>query len=92
MLRWAVGEQVKQVRLLSQLASSPVCMVGTEIDYSPQFEHLLLKGKGVGQKQRRIFKLNPNHEILIKMYDHFKKKGEDKVLWKYVELQSVMHF
>src|SRR5215469_3317069 len=56
-----LDSHVKQVRLSTRLVSSPVCLVGTEIDYSPQMERLLLKGKGGGAKQRRIMELNPNH-------------------------------
>src|SRR5262249_425522 len=33
---------VKQVRLSTRLTASPVCLVGTEIDYSPQMERLLM--------------------------------------------------
>src|SRR4030095_10966812 len=65
-LQKALEEHVKQVRLSSRLVSSPACLVGTELDYSPQLERLLLKGKGGGAKQRRILELNPNHEIFIK--------------------------
>jgi len=85
-LQKAVDEQVKQVRLSNRLVSSPACLVGTEIDYSPQLERLLLKGKGGGPKQRRILELNPNHEIFTKMYERFKKNSLDKVLGEYADL------
>jgi len=88
LIQKAVDDHVKQVRLSSRLVSSPACMVGTEIDYSPQLERLLLKGKGGGPKQRRILELNPNHEIFNKMYDRFKKNAEDEALGKYGELLS----
>ena len=88
LLQKAVNGHVKQVRLSSRLVSSPACMVGTEMDYSPQLERLLLKGKGGGPKQRRILELNPNHEIFIKMFERFKKNSEDKALPDYAELLS----
>ena len=86
LLQKSVDEHVKQVRLSSRLVSSPACLVGTEMDYSPQLERLLMKGKGGGPKQRRILELNPNHEIFTKMQESFKKNGEDLMLGKYAEL------
>jgi molecular chaperone HtpG len=88
LLQKAVDQHVKQVRLSNRLVSSPACMVGTEMDYSPQLERLLMKGKGGGPKQRRILELNPNHEIFTKMYERYQKNGEDKELGKYAELLS----
>ncbi len=77
---------VKQVRLTSRLTSSPVCLVGAEHDYSPQLEKLLQKGKGGGPKQRRILELNPKHDILAKMSEHFEKNADDPVLEDYAQL------
>lgn len=77
---------VKQVRVSNRLVSSPVCLVGTEIDYSPQLERLLLKGKGGGARQRRIMELNPNHEIFQKMLETFEKDGANDELGDYAEL------
>lgn len=85
-LQEAVGEHVKQVRLSSRLVSSPACLAGTEMDYSPQLERLLQKGKGGGPKQRRILELNPNHDVFIKMHERFKKNGGDLALGEYAEL------
>jgi len=82
----ALDGHVKQVRLSSRLVSSPACLVGTEMDYSPQMERLLLKGKGGGAKQRRIFELNPNHEIFIKLRQRYEENKEDKTIGVYAEL------
>jgi molecular chaperone HtpG len=79
-------QHVKQVRLSSRLLSSPVCLVGTEIDYSPQLERLLQKGKGGGPRQRRIMEINPNHEIFVKMLERYKNNAQDKLLGEYAEL------
>jgi molecular chaperone HtpG len=75
-----LDEYVKQVRISSRLTSSPVCLVGTEIDYSPQMERLLMKGKGGGPKQRRIMELNSNHQIFIRMLERYKKDPTDPLL------------
>jgi molecular chaperone HtpG len=82
----ALDEHVKQVRLSNRLVASPACLVGTEMDYSPQMERLLQKGKGGGPKQRRILELNPNHEIFIKLQERFRQNKEDKTIGEYAEL------
>jgi molecular chaperone HtpG len=82
----ALDEHVKQVRLSSRLVASPACSVGAEMDYSPQMERLLQKGKGGGPKQRRILELNPNHEIFVKLQNRFRQNREDEAIEKYAEL------
>ncbi|MFP5260686.1 MAG: molecular chaperone HtpG [Blastocatellia bacterium] len=77
---------IKQVRLSNRLTTSPVCLVGNEIDYSPQLERLLMKGKGGGPKQRRMMELNPKHEIFTKMQARFESNKEDPALGDYAEL------
>jgi molecular chaperone HtpG len=85
-LQKAVDEHVKQVRLSNRLVSSPACLVGAEMDYSPQMERLLQKGKGGGPLQRRILELNPNHEIFIRMLERFKQNNEGVAIGEYAEL------
>lgn len=86
LLQKSLNEHVKQVRLSNRLISSPACLVGTEMDYSPQLERLLLKGKGGGPKQRRILELNPKHDVFTKMHERFKNNSEDQALASYAEL------
>ena len=86
LLQKAIDEHVKQVRLSNRLVSSPACLVGTEMDYSPQLERLLLKGKGGGPKQRRILEINPDHKIFIKMQERFKQNSEGRTLKAYAEI------
>ncbi|MBO0720375.1 MAG: molecular chaperone HtpG [Blastocatellia bacterium] len=86
-LQKALDEYVKQVRLTTRLVSSPACLVvGSEIDYSPQVERLLMKGRGGGPKQRRILELNPNHELFNRMLERYQKNNEDEALGEYAEL------
>ncbi len=82
----ALDQHVKQVRLSGRLVASPACLVGTEMDYSPQMERLLQKGKGGGPRQRRILELNPNHEIFAKLQERFQQNKEDKAIGEYAEL------
>jgi molecular chaperone HtpG len=81
-----LDKDVKQVRLSTRLVASPVCLVGTEIDYSPQMERLLQMGKGAGPKQRRIMELNPNHDIFTKMLARYKANQQDDSLGDSAEL------
>jgi molecular chaperone HtpG len=85
-LQKSLDEHVKQVRLSNRLVSSPACLVGTEMDYSPQLERLLQKGKGGGPKQRRILELNPNHDVFEKMHERFKHNSADDALDEYADL------
>ncbi len=82
----ALDEYVKQVRLSNRLVSSPACLVGAEMDFSPQMERLLQKGKGGGPRQRRILELNPNHEIFVKLQERFRQNKEDNAIGEYAEL------
>jgi len=86
MLQKSLDEHVKQVRLSNRLVSSPACLVGTEMDYSPQLERLLQKGNGGGPKQRRILELNPNHDVFMKMHERFKHDSEGGALGEYADL------
>jgi molecular chaperone HtpG len=56
------------------------------MDYSPQMERLLQKGKGGGPKQRRILELNSNHEIFIKLQERFQQNKNDQAIVEYAEL------
>ncbi len=85
-LQKALDEHVKQVRLSNRLVVSPACLVGTEMDYSPQMERLLQKGRGGGPKQRRILELNPNHEIFAKLRGRFQQNKADEAIGEYAEL------
>lgn len=82
-----LNEHVKEVRLTNRLTTSPVCLVGGELDYSPQMERLLQMGQGGRPKQRRIMELNPQHEIFNRMRARFQAAagGADSI-GKYAEL------
>src|SRR5262249_49318102 len=85
-MRDALDDRVKQVRLSNRLVASPACLVGAEMDYSPQMERLLQKGKGGRPKQRRILALHPNDEIFAKLQERFRQNKEDKAVGEYAEL------
>jgi molecular chaperone HtpG len=81
-----LDEHVKEVRLSTRLTNSPVCLVGSDFDYSPQLERLLRQGNLDMPKQKRIMELNPTHPILAKMQEQFVKDKDAAVLGDYAEL------
>ena len=81
-----LDEHVKEVRLSTRLTASPVCLVGSDFDYSPQLERLMRQGNLDAPKQKRIMELNPTHPILAKMQDQFAKDKEASILSDYAEL------
>ena len=85
-MQQSLDEYVKDVRLTNRLRTSPVCLVGSEIDYSPQMERLLQIGKGGGPRQRRIMELNPQHPIFTKMLARYQQQKDDAMLVKYAHL------
>ena len=81
-----LDQYLKDVRLTNRLTNSPVCLVGGEMDYSPQMERLLQMGAAGRPKQKRIMELNPKHEIVAKMRERFEKDNADPKLGKFAEL------
>jgi molecular chaperone HtpG len=85
-LQTRLDKYIKDVRLTNRLTTSPVCLVGAELDYSPHLERLLQMGKGTRPKQRRIMELNPQHEIFTKMQARFQSNTDDYALGDYADL------
>jgi molecular chaperone HtpG len=71
-----LDEHVKEVRLSSRLTSSPACLVGSELDMSPQLERLMRTSHNL-PKQKRILELNPKHDVVGKLHERFAKDGDD---------------
>ncbi len=87
-LQTLLDEHVKEVRLSTRLTASPACLVGGEHDLSPHMERLLRQTEGLGEMgpQKRILELNPGHEIVTKLEDHFEKDAEESVIEDYAHL------
>ena len=81
-----LDQYLKEVRLTNRLTNSPVCLVGGEMDFSPQMERLLQMSGGDRPKQKRIMELNPRHEIVVKMRERYASNTADPKLGKYAEL------
>jgi molecular chaperone HtpG len=80
---------IKEVRPTNRLTTSPVCLVGTDMDYSPQMERLLQMGEGGRPKQRRIMELNPQHEIFRRMSARFQRNKDETELGKYADVTGL---
>jgi molecular chaperone HtpG len=86
-LQQTLDPYIKEVRLTNRLTTSPVCLVGSELDYSPQMERLLQMGQEGGRpRQRRIMELNPQHEIFTRLQERFRQNPDDASLKDYGEL------
>ena len=86
-LQQSLDQYIKEVRLTNRLTTSPVCLVGSELDYSPQMERLLQMGQqGAPPRQRRIMELNPQHEIFTRLQERFREQQDDASLKDYAEL------
>jgi molecular chaperone HtpG len=86
-LQQSLDPFIKEVRLTNRLTTSPVCLVGSELDYSPQMERLLQMGQEGGRpRQRRIMELNPQHEIFTRLQERFRQQPDDSSLKDYGEL------
>lgn len=77
-------DYVKEVRLTNRLTVSPVCLVGGDLDYSPQLERILNTGQG--RSSRRILEINPEHEIFNRMQGHFASGGEKELIGEFSEI------
>jgi molecular chaperone HtpG len=84
LLEQKLEKYVKEVRLSSRLTASPVCLVGADLDFSPQMERLLNQGNG--HRQRRIMEINPTHPILFRLYGRFQNDKDDPLIGDYAEL------
>ncbi len=81
-LQKVLDDRIKEVRLSSRLTSSPVCLVVSEQDVSPNLEKLLNQAKGGHSQQKRILELNPEHPLITKM----RERSEDSMLDDYAEV------
>jgi molecular chaperone HtpG len=66
-VKQTLGDKVKEVRISHRLTNSPACLVGDVYDMSANLERLL---KEAGQQvpgTKRIFELNPDHPLVLKL-------------------------
>lgn len=71
---------VKRIQLSTRLVGSPVCLVTEEHEESPHLQRLLQRGKGGGEKTRRIMELNADHPLIASLCQRFKSSADDPVV------------
>ncbi len=86
MLKGALGDRVKEVRLSSRLTESAACLVTDEGDLSPQLEKMF---KAMGQAVpdvKRILELNPGHPVMAALQRLHEADPTASVIGEYAEL------
>ncbi|NLF57681.1 MAG: molecular chaperone HtpG, partial [Candidatus Hydrogenedens sp.] len=86
MLKGALGDRVKEVRLSSRLTESAACLVTDEGDLSPQLEKMF---KAMGQAVpdvKRILELNPGHPVMAALQRLHETNPGSSVIGEYAEL------
>jgi len=79
-------ENISEVRFSGRLKDSPCCLVAGENDIDP---HMAKMFKAMGQEVPQItktFELNPEHELIKKLNEIYKKDAKNQKLKKYIEL------
>lgn len=62
-----LADDVKEVRISGRLKASPSCLVGDDLDLSPQMETLLRAAGQDVPKVRRSLEINPAHPLVEKL-------------------------
>lgn len=63
----ALADEVKEVRISGRLKTSPSCLVGDDLDLSPQMEALLRAAGQDVPRVRRNLEINPAHPLVEKL-------------------------
>ena len=82
-LQKTLDEHVKEVRLSTRLTDSPACLVGDEMDLSPQLEQMLRASGQEMPKTKRVLELNPSHPILETLQALFVESKDDPRIDRY---------
>jgi molecular chaperone HtpG len=79
-------DEVKDVRLSGRLKDSACCLVTPEGAMDPQMEKIL---KAMGQEvpvDKRIFEINPDHQIFEALNELVEKDGDNPRVKEYIDL------
>ena len=67
LLRLALEDSVKDVRVSQRLTNSPVCLVADDSDLDIHIERMLRQHKQLNAASKRILELNPDHALIRKL-------------------------
>jgi molecular chaperone HtpG len=79
MMKLALQEVVKDVRLSNRLQESPVCLVADDADLDIRLERLLRQHGQKTEKAKRILELNEKHPLIHKMSEDLISKDKNYV-------------
>ena len=68
-IKEVVADQVEDVRMTTRLTDSPACLVVKEDDMGMQMRRILESAGQSVPANKRIFELNPEHPLVIKLND-----------------------
>lgn len=68
-IKEVVSDQVEEVRMTTRLTDSPACLVVKDDDMGMQMRRILESAGQAVPANKRIFELNPEHPLVIKLND-----------------------
>ncbi|MFT4799167.1 MAG: molecular chaperone HtpG [Candidatus Azotimanducaceae bacterium] len=68
-IKEVVSDRVEEVRMTSRLTDSPACLVVKDDDMGMQMRRILESAGQSVPENKRIFELNPEHPLVIKLND-----------------------
>jgi len=86
LIKEQLKDEVRDVRLSGRLKDSACCLVADEGGLDPQMEKLL---KSMGQdvpNVKKIFEINPAHQVFEAMNNLMERGGNDQLLKEYINL------
>jgi molecular chaperone HtpG len=73
-----LGEKVSEVRVSKKLKDSPACLAMKEGGMDIRMERFLMEQKQLNRLSAKIFEINPNHPIWLKLLSRYKETGKSE--------------
>lgn len=81
-----LADDVKDVRVSGRLKTSPSCLVGEDLDLSPQMEALLRAAGQDVPRVRRNLEINPDHPLVEKLSRIHKENPSDPRVGRFARI------
>ncbi|MDD3028812.1 MAG: molecular chaperone HtpG [Alphaproteobacteria bacterium] len=75
LLKRALGDAVKDVRVSARLTSSPVCLAADEGDLDMHLERFLKQHNQIRTASKRVLEINPSHPLIVRLAERARKEG-----------------
>ncbi|MBT4879270.1 MAG: molecular chaperone HtpG [Alphaproteobacteria bacterium] len=79
LVKEVLKEQVSEVRISKKLTTSPACLAASESGMDIRMERMLIEQGQLKESTKKIFELNPKHNIIQNMNKIIKTKRDDVV-------------